>query len=76
VFSGRVVAEEQHVTRLKWWTPAQFTDLLIDAGFEDVSITDGFSVTPADPDSQGYIGVARTPQTRLIQLELGAAMCG
>lgn len=61
IASGEVVTAEQHLTRLKWWTPAQFTDLLVESGFEDVAITDGFADTPAGPHSGEYVAVARTP---------------
>lgn len=61
VAGGEVVTAEQHSTRLKWWTPAQFTDLLVESGFEDVAITDGFTDTPAGPHSAEYVAVARTP---------------
>jgi SAM-dependent methyltransferase len=56
---GGEVTEERHTTRLRWWTPEQFDGLLVDAGFDDVVITDGWSGYPTGPNTHDYVAVAR-----------------
>jgi SAM-dependent methyltransferase len=64
VVDGEVVAEEHHTTRLRWWTPEQFDGLLVDAGFSNVTITDGWNGHPTEPGTQDYVAVASVPGPR------------
>jgi SAM-dependent methyltransferase len=62
VADGEIIAGEEHVTLLRWWTPDQFTALLLGAGFERVVTLDGFGDQPATSASPAYVAVARTPR--------------
>ena len=61
VVDGVVEAEEHHITRLRWWTPEQFEELLTSAGYDKVAITHGWSGDAAGPDVHEYVAVAQLP---------------
>lgn len=49
--NGRIVAREEHARSpaVRWYTQAESVALLMDAGFEDVRLSSGFTHEPARP---------------------------
>lgn len=55
VRAGEVIVVEESVQRLRWYTQEEFTSLLREAGFREISVLESYSWESADADSASYL---------------------
>lgn len=58
VRAGEVIAREETAQRLRWYTQEEFTGLLRDAGFREITVLRAYGSDPAGHDAASYVFVA------------------
>lgn len=58
VRAGEVIATEENAQRLRWYTQEEFTGLLRDSGFREITVLRAYGWQPAGDDDASFLFVA------------------